>query len=85
MDAPVVVTFYTREKCHLCETAKQAITDLQAEFHFTLKEFDIDSDDHLTELYGIMIPVVVIDGEEVQYGRVDKNVIRKRLQEKISI
>lgn len=60
------------------------ITDLQAEFPFTFKEVDIDSDDVLTELYGIMIPVVLIDGEEVQYGRVDKVAIRKRLQKKIS-
>ena len=79
-----VVTFYTRKKCHLCEIAKDMIMELQAEFPFTLQEVDIDSDDQLTELYGIMIPVVLIDGEEVQYGRIDKVVIRKRLQKKIS-
>lgn len=84
MEPETVVTFYTRKKCHLCESAKEMITDLQAEFPFTLKEVDIDSDDVLTELYGIMIPVVLIDGEEVQYGRIDKVVIRNRLQKKIS-
>jgi glutaredoxin len=80
-----VITFYTRKKCHLCEMAKKDVLELQSEFQFTLKEVDIDSDDELTELYGIMIPVVVLDGEELQYGRVDKNIIRKRLQEKISL
>ncbi|MGJ7920204.1 glutaredoxin family protein [Neobacillus sp. LXY-4] len=85
MEAQVVVTFYTRKKCHLCEMAKESLTQLQTEFPFSIKEVDIDTDDHLTELYGIMIPVVVLDGEEVQFGRVDKNVIRKRLQEKISL
>ncbi|NMD68918.1 glutaredoxin family protein [Bacillus sp. DNRA2] len=77
-----VITLYSREKCHLCEDAKAAISDLQSEFDFILEEVDIDTEDRLTELYGLMIPVVVMDGEEVQYGQVDKNVIRKRLQKK---
>lgn len=77
-----VITLYSREKCHLCEDAKTVISDLRSEFDFTLQEVDIDTEDRLTELYGLMIPVVVIDGEEVQYGQVDKNVIRKRLQKK---
>ncbi|WP_147534048.1 glutaredoxin family protein [Bacillus marasmi] len=83
MSAPVI-TLYSRNKCHLCEDAKEAVNGLQSEFDFSLQVVDIDTDDRLTELYGLMIPVILIDGEEVQYGRIDKNVIRKRLQEKLS-
>lgn len=82
--AQVQVKFYTRNKCHLCEKAKVILSELKSEFDFDLEEIDIDSDDKLTEFYGIMIPVVVIDGEEVQYGQIEKDFLVKRLQKKIS-
>lgn len=80
--AVVLVKFYTRKKCHLCENAKEILEELQSEFNFDIEELDIDTDDRLTELYGIMIPVVEIEGFAVQYGQIDKNIIRKRLHEK---
>ncbi|NYE03697.1 glutaredoxin [Bacillus niacini] len=76
------ITLYTRNRCSLCEKAKQAILELKEEWNFTLEEIDIDNSDELTELYGIMIPVVQIDGEEVGVGIINKLDISKRLQEK---
>jgi glutaredoxin len=76
------ITLYTRNHCSLCEKAKQAILELKEEWNFTLEEIDIDKSDELTELYGIMIPVVQIDGEEVGFGIINKLDISKRLQEK---
>ena len=61
---------------------KNAILELKEEWDFTLEEIDIEESDELTELYGIMIPVVHIDGEEVAFGIIDKNDISNRLQEK---
>ncbi|MFB3161177.1 glutaredoxin family protein [Neobacillus sp. 179-J 1A1 HS] len=77
-----IITLYTRNRCSLCEKAKQAILELKEEWNFTLEEIDIDKSDELTELYGIMIPVVQIDGEEVGFGIINKLDISKRLQEK---
>lgn len=77
-----IITFYTRDRCHLCDKAKAVLLELQAEQDFTIDEIDIDRSDDLTEKYGLMIPVVAIDGEEVQFGHIDKIMIRKRLQEK---
>lgn len=77
-----IITLYTRQRCSLCEKAKMAILELKEDWNFTLEEIDIDSSDELTELYGIMIPVVQIDGEEVAFGIINKNDISKRLQEK---
>ncbi|HYK71576.1 MAG TPA: glutaredoxin family protein [Pseudoneobacillus sp.] len=76
------LTFYTRNKCHLCEKAKMVIEEIKQEMDFIYIEKDIDESDELTEKYGLMIPVVEIDGEEVGYGHVNKNVISNRLQEK---
>jgi glutaredoxin len=77
-----VLTFYTRKKCPLCDKAKVVIDELHQELDFVLMEKDIDDSDELTERYGLMIPVVEIDGEEVEYGHVNKFVISNRLQGK---
>ncbi len=80
--AQTIITLYTRQRCSLCEKAKHAILELKEDWNFTLEEIDIDKSDELTELYGIMIPVVHIDGEEVAYGIINKIDISNRLQEK---
>ena len=77
-----IITLYTRKRCSLCDKAKNTIEELKEGWDFTLVEVDIDSSDELTELYGIMIPVVQIDGEEVAFGIINKIDISKRLQEK---
>ncbi|MHC0037806.1 glutaredoxin family protein [Pseudoneobacillus sp. C159] len=77
-----LLTFYTRKKCHLCDQAKAVIDELKQEFEFTLIEKNIDDSDELTEKYGLMIPVVEIDGEEVEFGHINKFVISNRLQGK---
>ncbi|MCP1160410.1 glutaredoxin family protein [Bacillus infantis] len=74
--------FYTREGCHLCDNAKKLILDLQAEHEFELEEVDISASDDLTERYGLMIPVVELDGEEVQFGRIDQFTLYEALTAK---
>jgi glutaredoxin len=81
MNKPTL-TFYTRKKCPLCDKAKVTIDELHKELDFDLIEKDIDESDELTEKYGLMIPVVEIDGEEVEFGHVNKIVISNRLQGK---
>ncbi|MCQ6278761.1 glutaredoxin family protein [Bacillus sp. EB600] len=76
------LTLYTRQQCHLCEQAKQAIMELKDEYLFHLEEFDIDQNDELTERYGLMIPVVLINGEEVAFGQINKFILSNRLQKK---
>lgn len=67
-----VVKLYTRKTCPLCDKAKKILLELQKERKFQYIEINIAESDHLTEKYGLMIPVVEIDGQEVQYGRIDK-------------
>ena len=54
--------------------------ELKHECEFDYEERDINLSDDWTERYGLMIPVVEIDGKEVQYGQVKKNSYMKRLQ-----
>ncbi|WP_071460735.1 glutaredoxin family protein [Bacillus massilinigeriensis] len=76
------VTLYMREKCHLCSDAKEMLQSLQEQWDFSIVEVDIDNDDDLVEQYGITIPVVVLNGEEIAWGIVDKNAMIKAFSEK---
>jgi glutaredoxin len=77
----VIINLYSKTNCPLCDKAKQVLQELQKEFSFQINEIDIYQDDALLEKYQLMIPVVEIDGEEVDFGIVQKDVIRKRLLE----
>ncbi|GLH64358.1 glutaredoxin family protein [Parageobacillus sp. G301] len=77
----MVINLYSKTNCPLCDKAKQVLQELQREFSFQINEIDIYQDDALLEKYQLMIPVVEIDGEEVDFGMVQKDVIRKRLLE----
>ncbi|MCR8847763.1 glutaredoxin family protein [Rossellomorea sp. SC111] len=76
------VIFYTRNQCGLCEDAKITLKLIQDEMGFSIKEEDIDKSDDLTERFGLMIPVVELDGEILQYGQIDYFTLSKRLHEK---
>nr|WP_042463081.1 glutaredoxin family protein [Neobacillus dielmonensis] len=80
----MTITLYTRKSCPLCDKAKAVLAELNKEFPFELKEIDIYEDDELTERFGLMIPVVYIDGEQAAFGQVNKFDIRIRLQENFS-
>lgn len=77
-----IVKLYSRPRCHLCETAREILEDLQQQWNFSIEEINIDLDDRLVERYGIMIPVVELDGEEIQFGIVDKMFISEAFTRK---
>ncbi|RBP05584.1 glutaredoxin family protein [Rossellomorea aquimaris] len=76
------VLFYTRNQCGLCEDAKITLKLLQDELGFEIIEIDIEETDELTERFGLMIPVVELDREILQYGQIDYFTLSKRLHEK---
>ncbi len=82
MKQPIQVNFYTRPVCPLCEKAKTKLLELAKEFPLEIHEIDIYQDDELLEKYQLMIPVIVIDGEEVDYGMVSEEAVRHFLQSK---
>lgn len=73
---------YTRNRCPLCDKAKSILMELQAQFAFRLQLVDIEESDELTEKYGLMIPVVELNGEEIQYGQIEKELIMEKLSRK---
>jgi 4a-hydroxytetrahydrobiopterin dehydratase len=62
----VVVTFYTRPGCHLCDDAKAAMLLWASRrgFPIELSEVNIDEDEAAHERYWLHIPVATIGGLE---------------------
>ncbi|MFJ5770356.1 glutaredoxin family protein [Psychrobacillus sp. NPDC093180] len=67
----MIVHFYTRPGCHLCEDARIVLKLVQEDVPFEIKEYNIEEDDALHEKYMLMIPVVEFENEIIQYGQVD--------------
>lgn len=61
------VTLYTRPGCHLCEDAVASLNELGVAF----AEVDISRDRDLEADYGDRIPVILLDGKEHGYWRVE--------------
>ncbi|WP_227397204.1 glutaredoxin family protein [Jeotgalibacillus aurantiacus] len=76
----MIVHFYTRPNCGLCEEARLMLELVQEDVHFDIEERNIDTSDEWTEKYGLMIPVIAVDDEIVQAGQIDYMTISKRFQ-----
>jgi glutaredoxin len=66
------LTLLTRPGCHLCDEAKQALGRIAAATGETWTEIDITGDDELEQEYGIRLPVILLDGAEHGYWRVEE-------------
>lgn len=73
------VTLVTRAGCHLCEVAEQTLRTLAEELGFAYREVDVDSAAALRDAYADRVPVIVLDGKEHGYWRVEEARLRKRL------
>lgn len=74
-----VVTLLGKPGCHLCEDAKAVVVAVCAETGAALEEKDITRDEALYAQYWEQIPVVLIDGEQHTFWRVDPNRLRSAL------
>jgi glutaredoxin len=63
------IVLYGRPGCHLCEQAARDLADIGEPF----TEVDISDDPSLELEYGDRIPVIMLDGKEHGYWRVEKS------------
>ncbi len=73
------VTLITRSGCHLCEDAERLLRALSAELGFGYEEFDVDADAARADEYSDRVPVILIDGREHGYWRVEEARLRAAL------
>lgn len=73
------MTLMSRAGCHLCDDAVAAVTQLASEIAFTWDVVDVDTSPDLQDRYGDRVPVVLVDGREHGYWRVETERLRAAL------
>lgn len=68
-----------RPGCHLCDTARDVVARVAADTGTGWSERSIDDDADLRERYAEQIPVVLLDGTEHAFFRVDEERLREAL------
>ncbi|MGA8116858.1 MAG: glutaredoxin family protein [Actinocatenispora sp.] len=68
----VRVTLLSRAGCHLCEAAREAMVRVEERTGVAWREVDVESDIELERDYGDRLPVVLLDGREHGYWRVEE-------------
>jgi hypothetical protein len=67
-----------RTYCHLCDEMENALRPLLAEYKVGLKVLDADSDPAL-ERYDELVPVLLLNGEEICHYFLDEARLRAAL------
>jgi glutaredoxin len=81
---PKDVTLYTREGCHLCESAKIAMEPILKQFGVRLREVDVDRDPALQRRYTEDVPVIFIGSREAARHKIDPEDFRRKLEQAAS-
>ena len=75
----VQVTLLTREHCSLCAAAEADVARICGELGVAWSTEDVDADPELRVEYGDMVPVIMIDGKQHGYFRVEEERLRRAL------
>jgi glutaredoxin len=73
------VTVVSRDGCHLCEVAEAEVARICAELGVDWAVTDVDADTELRAEYGDRVPVILIDGAEHGYWRLEEDRFRAAL------
>jgi hypothetical protein len=73
------VTLMVREDCHACGAAADGIRRVCDELDVPWSAQDVDSDPELRAEYGDRVPVILIDGREHGYWKVEEARLRAAL------
>ena len=73
------VTLYGRAGCHLCDDAREVVGRVAADLGVGWEERDITGSADDLRRHGEWIPVVLVDGRQHTYWRVDEAALRAAL------
>ena len=66
------VVLLTKADCHLCAAARDAVGRVTAALGLEWTERSVDSDDALRHQYAEEIPVVLVDGIQRDFWKIDE-------------
>jgi glutaredoxin len=70
----------TRLGCSLCTAARETVARVAADAGVGWRERDVDAEPDLRDEYSDRVPVVLLDGREHAYWRVDEQRLRNALE-----
>lgn len=80
------LTLITRQGCHLCEEASNDLARLLARFTelypdkpYSVEVVDVDADPVLVDMYSEEVPVLLLNGEQVSFFRIDADRVLAKL------
>jgi glutaredoxin len=76
----MTVTLITREGCPACAAAEADIRRICGELSVPWTTTDVDADPELRAEYGDRVPVILIDGIEHGYWKVEEERLRAALR-----
>lgn len=74
-----IVTLIGKPGCHLCDDAQAVIEKVCAEVGASWEKKDITEDEELYRKYWEQIPVVLVDGAQHDFWRVQEERLRRAL------
>lgn len=74
-----LVTLVRKPGCHLCDDAQAVVEKVCGDLGVPWRQQDITQDRELHDRYWEQIPVVLVDGEQHTFWRVDEARLRKEL------
>jgi hypothetical protein len=73
------LTLISRSGCHLCEVAEQVLDRVAADTGEPWTRVDVTDSVELERDYGDRVPVLLLDGREHGYWRVEEDRLRRDL------
>jgi Glutaredoxin-like domain (DUF836) len=80
----IVLTLYSRPGCHLCDEMKAVVRRVIGAVGVpaTVEEIDISTDPDLETLYGLEIPVLLVNRKKAAKYRVTEGELTRLLQDR---
>lgn len=73
------IIFYTKEVCSLCDDAEGLLSALETEYPHTIEKRDIYTKDEWLEEYQLLIPVVEVNGEQLNCEQINYDSLKALL------
>lgn len=75
------VIFYTKEVCSLCDDAEALLYMFQQQYSFEIERREIYTNDEWLEEYQLLIPLVSMDGKEINCEEISYETLEVALKE----
>ena len=75
----VRITLIGRDGCHLCDDAREVVRRVADDTGAGWVEISVDDDPDLLRRYSDQVPVVLVDGAQHDFWRVDETRLRRAL------